>query len=319
MFSRRFIASVAVGGAALVLLGAAPASAQKMTMSSGAPGGIWYGISAGLSKLLSDNGVPFTAEQGQGNSNIINVAAKKVEVGFSYATVLHHAKSGTAVFKKPITNTRALSSLFEQAQHTLVTLKSGVTGFQGLKGQRFASHTLASSARLMFLDVLKVHGLINLEDELNVVVRGNPATGAKAVKDRQAIGMHGAWFPPAGAITEVTISLPSRLLPISDDKYKELLKLNAGYNRAVIPGGVYKGIDKDVPTISSSTMIITNDAMSDDTAYKIVKILATNIDKVKSINAGAFKGFSPKFMASATVIPYHPGAAKYYREVGALK
>ena len=74
-----------------------------------------------------------------------------------------------------------------------------------------------------------------------------------------------------------------------------------------------------MPTISSSTLIITNDAMSDETAYKIVKILATNIDEVKAINAGAFKGFSPKFMANTTVIPYHPGAAKYYREVGALK
>ena len=131
--------------------------------------------------------------------------------------------------------------------------------------------------------------------------------------------MHGAWFPPTGAITEVTISRPSRLLPISDEKFTQLLKLNEGYNRAVIPSGAYKGIDADVPTVSAATVLIVNKDLDADIIYKIVKILGSNIDHVKTINPGAFKGYSHKVMANSTVIPYHPGAAEYYQEVGAMK
>ena len=311
-----------MAGAALVAgslaVGSGPASAQmKITLSSGAPGGSWYGVSAGLAKLLTDNGVPTSAEQGQGNSNVINVSTGKVETGFAFATAIHHAKRGTGVFKEPIKGTHVLATMFEQLQHTLVTVDSGVNSFAELKGKRFASHTKASSARLVFLDILKVHGLTGLEDDLNVVVRGGPAVGAKAVKDRQAIGMHGAWFPPAGAITEVTVALPTRLLPLSDGKFEELMKLNEGYKRAVIPAGVYKGIDNETPTVSAATLFITDARLPEDTAYKIAKIMATHIEDMKAINPAAFKNYSAKLMANASIVPYHPGALRYYREVGA--
>ncbi len=299
------------------LLAAGPAFAQgKITLSSGAPGGSWYGISAGLAKLLSDKGVPTTAEQGQGNSNVINVEAGRVETAFAFATALHHAKKGSGVFKKAVKGTNALATMFEQAQHTLVTVDSGVNSFADLKGKRFASHTTASSARLVFLDILKVHGLTGLEDDLNIVVRGGPAVGSKAVQDRQAVGMHGAWYPPAGAITQVAVARPSKLLPISDAMYKELMKLNEGYKRATIPAGVYKGIDVATATVSAATVFITDAKLPEKTGYDIVRIMAENMSTVQSINPAAFKGYSTKFMANTKIVPYHPGAMRYYREKG---
>lgn len=297
----------------------APAVAQSnITLSSGAPGGSWYGISAGMAKLLSDNGVPTTAEQGQGNSNVLNVESGRVETGFAFATALHHAKQGTGVFQKPVKGTLALATLFQQAQHTLVTLDSGVNSFADLKGKRFASHTTASSARLIFLDILKVHGLDGLEDDLDIVVRGGPAVGAKAVKDRQAIGMHGAWYPPAGAITEVTVSIPSKLLPLGEDKIQELLRLNAGYVRSTVPAGVYKGIDVETPTVSAATVLIADASLPEQTAYDIVRIMGENIEALSAVNPAAFKGFSPAFMANTKIVPYHPGALRYYREKGVM-
>ena len=107
-------------------------------------------------------------------------------------------------------------------------------------------------------------------------------------------------------------------MSISDEKFKQLKKLNEGYNRAVIPSGSYKGMDVDVPTVSGATVLIVNKDLSADIAYKIVKILGSNLEDVKRINPGAFKGYSHKYMANTSVIPYHPGAAKYYREVGAM-
>ena len=313
----RKAAFVLVPAVAVGLLAASPALAQsKITLSSGAPGGSWYGISAGLAKLLTDNGVPTTAEQGQGNSNVINVEAGRVETAFAFATALHHAKQGTGVFKEPVKGTHALATMFEQAQHTLVTVDSGIGSFADLKGKRFASHTTASSARLVFLDILKVHGLTGLEDDLEVVVRGGPAVGAKAVKDRQAVGMHGAWYPPAGAITEVTVAIPSKLLPIGDAMFQELMKLNQGYKRATIPAGVYKGIDMETPTVSAATVYITDAGLPEETAYNIVRVMGENIPAVQSINPAAFKGYSAGFMANTEIVPYHPGALRYYREKG---
>lgn len=313
-------ALLAAGAVALVGMGVAPASAQQMkplTLTAGAPGGSWYGISAALAKLLTDKGLPVTAEQGQGNSNIINVDAHRAELGFAFATALHHSTRGSGVFKQPIKSTRVLTTLFAQIQHTAVTVDSGVKTFADLRGKRFASHTTASSAREVFLDILKVYGLSNLEDDMTIVLRGNPAAGGNAVRDRQAVGMHVTAGLPTPVVAETAVSIPVRLLGVTDDKYQELLKLNTGYNRAVIPGGTYKGVAEDVVTISSDTLLIADAGMSDDLAYKVVKTIGDNLKEFEASNP-ALKGVSKKVMAGAKVVPYHPGAIRYYKESGAM-
>ena len=75
----------------------------------------------------------------------------------------------------------------------------------------------------------------------------------------------------------------------------ELNKMNPGYHKLVIKAGTYPKQDKDVPAIGYTTHVIAACDLPEDTVYKMTKAMATHIG-----------------------VPFHKGAAKYYKEVGAM-
>ncbi|MBI4183662.1 MAG: TAXI family TRAP transporter solute-binding subunit [Proteobacteria bacterium] len=308
--------------AAALALGAAPAGAQtkpsQITVLSGSPGGTWYQISAGMAKLMTDKGINTRLEQGGGGANVMNIAAARAEASFGLTMVNYDAVQGTGMFKgkPPVKGVMGLNVLFIQVAHTVVSVESGVTGYDQLKGKRVASQPVSNGSTQIFRDTLAAYGL-NGEDDLVIVTRGGPEVGANAVKDRQAVGFILTVAPPAAAVMEVAQSLPIRLLPVTDAAFARLSKMNPSYARAVIPAGAYKGVDKDVPTVGDKTVLMTHQGVSADTAYWIVRTIAEALPEINKIHP-AVKDLSLKEMPKVPVLPLHPGAAKYYKEVGAM-
>ena len=120
----------------------------------------------------------------------------------------------------------------------------------------------------------------------------------------------------------MSISRDSVLLAASDDLVKfssntyGTVSFESGLNK--VPAGTYRGMDRDVQAIGHSTEIIAGVNMPNIVAYNFVKALMENIDEVKSLNPSFQKYFS-KEGAVNTMVPLHPGAEKYYREIGVLK
>ncbi|MFW5680836.1 MAG: TAXI family TRAP transporter solute-binding subunit [Pseudomonadota bacterium] len=319
MMSRRLAAHALAAAGLLSAALVAPAAAQqpdRLTLVTGAPGGSWYGYSAGIAQIFGEAGVPTTPEQGGANSNILNVAAGNADFGFTQTNANFSAQQGKGAFREPVTGVMGLTVLFPQFAHTVVTVESGVTSYDQLKGQRMASQSMAAGSRQIFDDTLRAYGL-NGEDDLEIVVRGGPGVGASAVRDRQAIGFVATTNPPTSSVSEVAASLPIRLLPISDGAFEELLAINPGYGRGVIPAGSYPGVDEDVPTLVDDTVLIAPASLPDDHAYWIVKTLAENAERVAALGP-ALRGFGPEMMPHVAIVDLHPGARRYYEEVGLL-
>jgi TRAP transporter TAXI family solute receptor len=307
--------------AVLLALASATASADKpsqITMLTGSPGGSWYPISAGIAKVLGDAGINTRLEQGGGNSNILNVAAGKAEAGFGLTTANYLASVGKGVFKEPVKGVMALTVLYTQLAHTVVSVDSGVTSYDQLRGKRMASQSMASGSRQIFEDTLVAYGLENGEKDLDIVFRGGPGASSVPVRDRQAIGFVTTTAPPTSSVAETAQALPIRLLPISDEAFMKMKAANPGYGKGVIPGGIYPGIDQDVPTVSDDTVLITNADVPEDTAYWIVRTMAENLDDIRTVHP-ALKSLTKERMANVQALKLHPGAARYYREIGVIK
>ena len=118
---------------------------------------------------------------------------------------------------------------------------------------------------------------------------------------------------------DLSITREIRILPISDDIYGELAKTAAGLYQAVIPAGSYNGVDQDVPTISSRLGLIVNPDLSDDLVYKLAKFLAENWVSDMHPVSKSLANVQPQGLAQELGCPFHPGAAKYYRERGWIK
>jgi uncharacterized protein len=109
-----------------------------------------------------------------------------------------------------------------------------------------------------------------------------------------------------------------RLLSLPEDKIKEMQKINAGYIPRLILKGTYPGVDYDVHGFGFFTHLIVSAKLPDDLVYKITKTMVKELPRFEKV-VKAMKGATPKDLALDIGIPFHPGAAKYYKEIGVLK
>ncbi|MEX2641826.1 MAG: TAXI family TRAP transporter solute-binding subunit [Acetobacterales bacterium] len=295
--------------------GSAEAKPANLTVLGGPIGGTWEPVSAGISKVLSDAGVPTTAEVGAGLSNLINVSVGKGDIALLVSTAGPDGANAVPPFKTRITNVRGLAALYPNYQHTIVRADSGIASLQDLKGKRLATGAIGSATAQAMSQILAAAGV----DEAGMQVqRGSFTFGANALKDRNVDVLNFFTGAPNGTTVELFTTGTMKLLPIPDDVGAAMKKLNEGYSFRSIPANSYPGQTEPVATISNDSMLIVNAKLSDDDAYWITRTLAENQDKLRSTHA-VLGELDKNIMADIAGLPVHPGALRYYKEVGAAR
>jgi len=122
---------------------------------------------------------------------------------------------------------------------------------------------------------------------------------------------------PASAIMDLASARDVQMVPVDDKTMAELKKQNAGYNRLIIKAGTYPKQDKDVAAIGYTTHIVAACDLPEDVVYKMTKAMATNVNDMAAV-VKPIAGLTAKDMAIDIGVPFHKGAAKYYKEVGAM-
>jgi TRAP transporter TAXI family solute receptor len=122
---------------------------------------------------------------------------------------------------------------------------------------------------------------------------------------------------PASAVMDLASARDIKLIPVDDKTMGELKKMNPGYNKLIIKAGTYPKQDKDVPVIGYSTHLVVACDLPEDTVYGMVKTMAGNVEGMAAV-VKAIEGITPKDMALDIGVPFHKGAAKFYKEAGAM-
>jgi TRAP transporter TAXI family solute receptor len=122
---------------------------------------------------------------------------------------------------------------------------------------------------------------------------------------------------PASAIMDLASARDVTLVPVDDKTMAALKKENPGYNKLTIKAGTYPKQDKDVPVIGYSTHVVAACDLPEDTVYKMTKAMAENVSTMAAV-VKPIDGLTAKDMAIDIGVPMHKGAAKYYKEKGAL-
>jgi len=123
---------------------------------------------------------------------------------------------------------------------------------------------------------------------------------------------------PASAVMDLASARDVKLVPADDKTLAALNKDNPGfYKRLILKAGTYPKQDKDVPVIGYSTHVIAACNLPEDTVYKMTKAMAANVANMAAV-VKPIEGLTPKDMALDIGVPFHKGAAKFYKEAGAL-
>ena len=324
--------------ALLALLGAAPVGlAQEMTffrIGTGGVAGTYYPIGGLIADIISSPpgarpcdkggscGVPgLVAIAQSSNGSVANVNAIKsgeLESGFVQSDVAYWAYTGTGIFEDQgkVENLRAIANLYPESIHIVAREGAEIETVRDLAGKRVSLDEPGSGTLVDARIILEAFGLS--EDDLQ----------AQYIKPSPAVSMTGdaqldAFFIVAGYPTASVVELSSgagaELVPIDGPEVDALLQSHQFFARDLIPAGTYEGID-ETPTISVGAQWVVGAEVDEELVYGITKALWHENARML-LDDGHARGRSITLETAlhGVGIPLHPGAERYYREVGLLQ
>ena len=308
-----FIAKLAV--VTMALLPATQALAEtRITYKSAKSTSSYYQMAVQIAegmKAGSNGDITVTVEESQGSvQNVMEVMGRKGNYVFTTPPVLVKlARGGKAMFKGKenprFGDIRALFPIPSLTMHFVMSKGSGVTDFAGMEGKTIllGKGSFGAKEGAKYLKMFGLEGKVKLaEVELSNAV--------PALKNGQIDGFVTAGSYPAPNVIEAAASAGATVLSLSDEQVKKSKR-----TRLEIPAGTYAGQSSAITTTSLPVVAFTTTDMDNSTAYAMTK---TYWESKVSMSAGAkwWAGVSLDMLENIST-EIHPGAVKYYKEVGA--
>ena len=308
-----FIAKLAI--ATMALLPATQALAEtRITYKSAKSTSSYYQMAVQIAegmKAGSNGDITVTVEESQGSvQNVMEVMGRKGNYVFTTPPVLVKlARGGKAMFKGKenprFGDIRALFPIPSLTMHFVMSKRSGVTDFAGMEGKTIllGKGSFGAKEGAKYLKMFGLEGKVKLaEVELSNAV--------PALKNGQIDGFVTAGSYPAPNVIEAAASAGATVLSLSDEQVKKSKR-----TRLEIPAGTYAGQSSAITTTSLPVVAFTTTDMDNATAYAMTK---TYWESKVSMSAGAkwWAGVSLDMLENIST-EIHPGAVKYYKEVGA--
>lgn len=291
---------------------------KAFNFGSATQGGFWYALSGAMSDEIRKTipGSSVSIVQGGSVSNLMGLNSGKFQIGFSNGQTVPQALEGQEPFKEKAENVSWIATLYPNVFHIVVPEESDIHSIEDLKGKRVSPGIKGYSGELAFQKILDINGMSY--DDLEKVEYVGTADGANLLRDGHIDAIVGMIAAPVSTFQELDTTLGIRLIPIPAETIAKMKENNPGFQEYVIEGGTYSNIKEDTKTIAAYTTLLVNNELSKETVYKLTKMVNENADKWKSLNK-TMKVFDSEFSYTNKIGPVHPGALKYYKEVGAAE
>ena len=229
--------------------------------------------------------------------------------------VMDYAYNGTDLFAEEGAATEFATVAGLYAEVCQVVSTGDIKSIADLKGKRVSVGDAGSGVEFNARQILEAYGISFDDIEVNNLGFGD---SSDALKD----GKIDAFFCTAGAPTTAIVELATtnsiNLLEIDDEHAAALAEAHPFYTTYPIPGGSYKGVDEDVQTVAIKATLICSPKLSEETVYNLTKALFDNQSEIAAAHAKG-EELSLEYAVSGISVPFHPGAEKYFKEVGAIK
>ncbi|NQU12796.1 MAG: TAXI family TRAP transporter solute-binding subunit [Desulfobacteraceae bacterium] len=299
-----------------------------LSMATFKSGSGWFIMAQAMAKIM-ENALPkgstvdvLPYSGGVGNPLLLQKGKADIALGFPVESRL--ALKGQSPYKKPVKDLRLLAAGFDTYWYVFsVRQDTGITSIGEIKKKKYPLRLVilpkGSSGEWDTSKVMEAYG-INIYKDLKAwggkVTNTSFPSALDMVKDGQANAFAHVSTPGHPSWTQLATMVKIRFLPIDERIRNEFIK-KYGFSKGTIPKGTFRGVEKDIPVLGFSTNLITSAKLPEDVAYKITKAIATHKKDLVTTYKAA-RVFNPKKAWDSTV-PLHPGAKKYYQEMGYMK
>jgi len=294
------------------------AAAQEVTFMTGPQGGSWIPLGGALKGMWEKNvaGLKITQTPGAGIANVRGIDEGKAHIGLANSNSTVLGILGEAPYPRKVTKVCQLANLYPQYFQVVALADAKVNSFADLKGKSLVTQPKGNTGELMTELVLKLNGMTYQSlSKSNFQAGYNDAVSM--MKDGHAQVFTLGTTAPASAVMDLASARDVTLVPVDDKTFDAVKKMNPGHNKLVIKAGTYPKQDKDVPVIGYSTHVVVACDLPEATVYSMTKTMAAGVNDMAAV-VKAIGGSTPKDMALDIGVPFHKGAVKYYKEVGAM-
>lgn len=322
---------------AISLMGGSVVFAKDFfAIATGGTSGTYYPLGGALAQALSSTIEELEVTAQTGNASVANcnlIANHEVESAFIQNDVAYWAYTGTGVFegKPPVTNIRTIASLYPEVFQFVATKSSGIASFADFKGKRVSPGDRGSGTESDFKSMMQIFGM-KYEDFASVDYI-SLTNAVERMKDGQLDVVFFTGGYPTSGILDLGNAVELNYISLSDDERAKVKAALPYVIEMVIPAKTYPKQEADVKTLSVIAQWVVDEKVSEELVYKVTKALWEKLEIKQGSNAGQKKS-GADFMAevhakgkevkletalSGNAIPLHPGAEKYYKEIGAIK
>ena len=315
----RWVAILAASAAALASSLAMAQQQQFVNILTGGQAGVYYPLGVALSQVYGRAipNVKATAQVTKASAENLNLLqAGRGELALTLGDALSDAWKGEAEsgFKTKLDHLRGLSATYNNYIQIIASADSGIRSLADLKGKRVSVGAARSGTELNARAVFKAAGL-SYQDlaKTEYLPFGE---SVELIKNRQLDATLQSAGLGVASIRDLATSVKIVVVPVPADVIAKIG--DAAYQAAVIPANTYEGQTADVATAAIPNFLVTHSGVSNDLAYQMAKAMYDNLDTLYAAHNAA-KAIKRENAVKGMPVPLHPGAERYYREVGLIK
>ncbi|QGM30628.1 TAXI family TRAP transporter solute-binding subunit [Bacillus sp. N3536] len=283
-----------------------------LSILTGGTQGTYYPLGGTFAELVSEEtGIKTTAEVSQASAaNMTALQEEEGDIAFVQTDIAYYGTEGTEMFEgNKLDTVVALGALYPETVQLVTLADSGINSFEDLKGKKVSVGAPGSGTYANAEQLLEIHGL-SIEDDIQAQnLDFGESTDGLSTGQIQAAFITAGY--PTSAVEALNATNKVNIIPVSEDKAKELIEKYPYYAVDALPKGTY-GLADEVPAVSVLAMLAVKKDLSEDLVYKITKGIYGNTDKISHAKGEFIKA---ETALDGIGIDVHPGAQKYFDEV----
>lgn len=316
---------IKIGAITAAIMGSSATYSQEfITIGTGSVTGVYYPTGGAICRLVNkdrqDHNIRCSVEATGGSIyNVNTIRSGELDFGIVQSDWQYHGYNGTSQFTEqgPNKNLRAMFSLHTEPFNIIARTDSGIQNVKDLEGKRVNIGNPGSGDRATMQVVMDAFGWTNDSFKLAAELKGSERS--QALCDNKIDAFIYMVGHPNGSIKEATTSCDAKLVSATGPQITKIVSERPYYAYSTVPAGMYRGTDTDVTSFGVAATLVTSTDVSDEVAYNVAKAVFENFDTFTRLHPAFATLKKEEIVKAGLSIPLHPGAEKYYKEVGLLK
>lgn len=292
---------------------------KNYILATGGTSGTYYPFGGAIANIWNTKiaNMNVTAQAtGASAENLRLISKGDAEFATVQNDVMDYAYRGSDMFQgQKLPNLASIGTLYPEVVQIAASKSSGIKSIGDLHGKRVSVGDAGSGVEFNAKQILEGYG-ITFDD-----IKKNNLSFKESAEGLQN-GTLDACFITAGvpnaALQELAFTAGLILIPVNGAEADSICNKYSFYTKTVIPAGTYKGTDVDTEALAIKATLAVSASLDENTVYEMTKTLFENLGELGAAHAKG-KEVSAKAAVTGISVPFHPGAAKYFKEIGVLE